>query len=57
MKAARDTACTEPLMESTEQNLKKMQLISVHMSYQFESIQKSAEIITEINEQVANLHR
>ncbi|XP_022119085.1 uncharacterized protein LOC110995945 [Pieris rapae] len=57
MKAARDTACTEPLMESTEQNLKKMQLISVHMGYQFESIQKSAEIITEINEQVASLQR
>ncbi|CAG4939501.1 unnamed protein product [Colias eurytheme] len=57
MKAARDTASTEPLMESTEANLKKMQLISVHMGYQYESILKSAQILSEAGEQAANLHR
>ncbi|XP_038218384.1 uncharacterized protein LOC119836981 [Zerene cesonia] len=57
MKAARDTASTEPLMESTEANLKKMHLISVHMGYQYESILKSAQILSEASEQAANMHR
>ncbi|VVD00021.1 uncharacterized protein LOC126967674 [Leptidea sinapis] len=57
MKAARDTAATEILMESSEQNLKKMQLISVHMGYQYESILKSAQVLNEVKEQVSSMHR
>lgn len=44
-------------MESSEENLKKMQLISVHMGYQFENIQKSAQMLTQISEQVAAMQR
>ncbi|XP_026499394.1 uncharacterized protein LOC113403147 [Vanessa tameamea] len=56
-KAARDFAATEHLMEGSEENLKKMQLISVHMGYQYENIHKSAQMLTEINEQIAMMHR
>ncbi|XP_059055908.1 uncharacterized protein LOC131849806 [Achroia grisella] len=56
-KAAREFAGTENLMESSEENLKKMHLISVHMGYQFENIQKSAQMLTEINEKVASMQR
>lgn len=56
-KAARDIASTENQMENSEENLKKMQLISVHIGYQFENIQKSAQLLTEISEQVMNMQR
>lgn len=51
-KAARDLAATENLMESTEENLKKMQLIAVHMGYQYENIEKSVQTLTEVGEQI-----
>ncbi|XP_041981080.1 uncharacterized protein LOC121734538 [Aricia agestis] len=57
MKAARDIASTEHLMESSEENLKKMQLIAVHMGYQYENIQKSAEMVPEIIEKVNTMQR
>lgn len=44
-------------MENSEENLKKMQLISVHIGYQFENIQKSAQLLTEIGEQVNAMQR
>ncbi|CAK1591140.1 unnamed protein product [Parnassius mnemosyne] len=56
-KAARDFAATENLMENSEENLKKMQLIAVHIGYQYESIQKSAQMLLEIKEQVAQMQR
>ncbi|XP_045455739.1 uncharacterized protein LOC123665486 [Melitaea cinxia] len=56
-KAARDFAATEHLMEGSEEHLKKMQLISVHMGYQFENIHKSAQMLTEINEQINMMQR
>lgn len=52
-KAARDMASTEHQLETSEENLKKMQLIAVHMGYQFENIQKSAQLLTEIGEKVS----
>ncbi|CAG5055077.1 unnamed protein product [Parnassius apollo] len=56
-KAARDLAATENLMENSEENLKKMQLIAVHIGYQYENIQKSAQMLLEIREQVAKMQR
>ncbi|XP_061724285.1 BLOC-1-related complex subunit 7 [Cydia pomonella] len=56
-KAAREFVASENLMEGAEENLKKMNLIGVHMGYQFENILKSAQVLAEINEQVAAMHR
>ncbi|XP_022818430.1 uncharacterized protein LOC111350940 [Spodoptera litura] len=56
-KAAREMASTEHQMETSEENLKKMQLIAVHMGYQFENIQKSAQMLTEIGEKVNAMQR
>lgn len=50
-------ASTEHQMETSEENLKKMQLIAVHMGYQFENIQKSAQMLTEIGEKVNAMQR
>lgn len=56
-KAARDMASTEHQMENSEENLKKMQLIAVHIGYQYENIHKSAQMLTDINEQIASMQR
>ncbi|CAH2240249.1 uncharacterized protein LOC120626786 [Pararge aegeria] len=55
MKSAREMASTEHLTEGSEENLKKMQLIAVHMGYQYENILKSAQMLTEISEQVSTM--
>ncbi|XP_023945992.1 uncharacterized protein LOC112051536 [Bicyclus anynana] len=57
MKSAREMAATEHLTEGSEENLKKMQLIAVHMGYQYENILKSAELLTEVSEQVNTMLR
>lgn len=57
MKSARDMANTENQMESSEEYLRKMQLISVHMGYQYENILKSAQMLSEIKEKVAAMRR
>ncbi|XP_004922593.1 uncharacterized protein LOC114245064 [Bombyx mandarina] len=56
-KAAREMASTEHQIETSEENLKKMQLIAVHIGYQFENIHKSAKMLTEINEQITAMQR
>ncbi|KAL4716524.1 hypothetical protein ACJJTC_015952 [Scirpophaga incertulas] len=56
-KAAREFTAAEHMMESSEENLKKMQLISVHIGYQFENIHKSAQMLTQIQEQMAAMQR
>lgn len=56
-RAAREFAATEHAMENSEENLKKMNLIGVHMGYQYENIHKSAQMLTEISEQVASMQR
>ncbi|XP_049880269.1 uncharacterized protein LOC126376745 [Pectinophora gossypiella] len=56
-KAAREFASMENQMENSEEHLKKMQLIAVHMGYQFENIHKSAQMLTNINEQVCSMQR
>lgn len=57
IKSAREMAATEHLTEGSEENLKKMQLIAVHMGYQYDNILKSAQMLTEISEQVASMQR
>lgn len=56
-KAARDMANTENQMQNSEENLKKMQLIAIHMGYQYENILKSAQMLTEVQEQLAAMKR
>ncbi|KOB79283.1 Uncharacterized protein OBRU01_00296 [Operophtera brumata] len=56
-KAARDVASTENQMQNSEENLKKMQLIAIHMGYQYENILKSAQVLTEVQEQLAAMKR
>lgn len=50
-------ASTENQLENSEENLKKMQLIAVHIGYQYENINKSAQMLTEINEQILSMQR
>ncbi|KAG6465176.1 uncharacterized protein LOC115453635 [Manduca sexta] len=56
-KAAREMASTESQMENCEENLKKMQLIAVHIGYQFENIHKSALVLNEISELISDMQR
>ncbi|KAJ2941324.1 hypothetical protein O0L34_g3524 [Tuta absoluta] len=56
-KATRDIAASETHLENSEENLKKMELIAVHMGYQFENIHKSALMLQEIGEKVNAMQR
>ncbi|EFA07676.1 uncharacterized protein BORCS7 [Tribolium castaneum] len=57
MHSARNFAVQEHLMENSESNLKKMQLICVHLGYQHDSMLKSAQQIEEVKEQVCAMQR
>lgn len=57
MHSARNFAVQEQLMENTENNLKKMQLLCVHLGYQHDSLLKSAQQIDEVKEQVCAMQR
>ncbi|KAJ8941725.1 hypothetical protein NQ318_023321 [Aromia moschata] len=57
MHSARNFAVQEQAMENAENNLKKMQLIAVHLGYQHDSITKSAQQLEEIKEQVCAMQR
>ncbi|RZC42018.1 AMP-binding and/or SMC N domain containing protein [Asbolus verrucosus] len=52
MHSARNFAVQEHLMDNSESNLKKMQLLCVHLGYQHDSMLKSAQQIEEVKEQV-----
>ena len=57
MHSARNFAVQEHLMENSESNLKKMQLLCVHLGYQHDSMLKSAQQIEEVKEQVCAMQR
>ncbi|CAH0556499.1 unnamed protein product [Brassicogethes aeneus] len=57
MHSARNFAALEQSMENTENNLKKMQLLCVHLGYQQDSMIKSATQLEEVKEQVCAMQR
>lgn len=57
MHSARNFAAQEQAMENSENNLKKMELLCVHLGYQHDSIIKSARQLEEIKEQVSAMQR
>lgn len=57
MHSARNFAVQEQAMENSENNLKKMELLCVHLGYQHDSIIKSAQQFEEIKEQVSAMQR
>lgn len=57
MHSARNFALQEQTIENSENNLKKLQLLCVHLSYQHEAIARSAQQIEEVKEQVRAMQR
>lgn len=57
MHSARNFAAQEQAMDNTENNLKKMQLLCVHLGYQQDSMIKSAMQLEEVKEQVCAMQR
>lgn len=57
MHSARNFAVLEQTMENSENNLKKMELLCVHLGYQHDSIIKSVQQLEEVKEQVCAMQR
>lgn len=57
MHSARNFALQEHAIENTENNLKKLQLLCVHLNYQHDSILRSAQQMEEVKEQVRAMQR
>lgn len=57
MHSARNFAVQEQAMDNSENNLKKMQLLCLHLGYQHDSMLKSAQQLEEIKEQVCAMQR
>lgn len=57
MHSARNFAVQEQTLENTENNLKKLELLCVHLGYQHDSILKSAQQLEEVKEQVCAMQR
>lgn len=57
MHSARNFAMQEQAIENSESNLKKLQLLCVHLSYQQDSLIRSAQQIEEVKEQVRAMQR
>lgn len=57
MHSARNFAKQEHAVENSEANLKKLQLLCVHLGYQHDSMLRSAQQIEEVKEQVRAMQR
>lgn len=57
MRSAREFAQIETTFDNIDGNLKKMQLIAIHLQYQQESMLKSVEAMGEIVEQTVALEK
>lgn len=57
MHSARNFAMQENAVENSEANLKKLQLLSVHLGYQHDSMLRSAQQLEEVKEQVRAMQR
>ncbi|XP_071455122.1 BLOC-1-related complex subunit 7 isoform X1 [Hetaerina americana] len=52
MHAAKSFALQENTIDNSLENLRKMNMIATHLSFQHESIQKSAQLLEEVKEEV-----
>lgn len=57
MHSARNFAVQEQVTDNSENNIKKMQLLGVHLGYQLDSMLKSAQQLEEVKEQVCAMQR
>lgn len=57
IQAAKDFAQKESIMENNLQNLKKMEIITTHMNYQYDAIKQAAESLEYTKEQVNAMER
>lgn len=57
IQAAKDFAQKESMMESNLQNLRKMEIVTTHMNYQYEAIKQAAESLEYTKEQVNAMER
>ncbi|XP_050498378.1 uncharacterized protein LOC126879415 [Diabrotica virgifera virgifera] len=57
MHSARNFAVQEQAMDNSENNLKKLQILCVHLDYQHDAMIKSAQQLEEVKEQVCAMQR
>lgn len=57
MHCAKNFAQQEHGLETAENNLKKVALITTHLEYQLESINRSSMILEEVTEQIRAMQR
>ncbi|XP_072377330.1 BLOC-1-related complex subunit 7 [Diabrotica undecimpunctata] len=57
MHSARNFAVQEQAMENSENNLKKLQILCVHLDHQHDAMIKSAQQLEEVKEQVCAMQR
>lgn len=57
MHSARGFVNQEHSINNTEENLRKLQLITVHLGYQEDAMLKSAQQLEEVKEQVRAMQR
>lgn len=57
MHSIRNFALQENAIENSDTNLKKLQLLSVHLGYQHDSMLTSAQQLEEVKEQVRAMQR
>jgi len=48
---------TENHISASEENLKKLQLLHIHMNYQFENIEKNVQQLENLKEQAQSMRR
>ncbi|XP_060534456.1 uncharacterized protein LOC132706868 [Cylas formicarius] len=57
MHSARNFAAQENLIENSEKNLKRLELLCTHLGYQQDAILKRAQQLEEVKEQVQAMQR
>lgn len=57
MHTARNFALQEYALENSESNLKRMSLLTTHLQFQLQAIQKSSEDIETVKDQLAHIQR
>lgn len=57
MHAAKNFAQQEHGLETIESSLKKLALISTHLEYQMDAIDKNSAMLEEVTEQVRSMQR
>ena len=55
--ASKNLTSLEQSIENTEDNLSRLQILSTHLEYQYESISKSCQGLEEAKEQIRDMQR